>query len=302
MIEALRLQKFVPEPELNEKYGVFVISSEKLLPLNIISKNGQIVFYCPEISTWNSVRGNIKKQKINPLNFPLVECIPLMKMDEEAVTSGDYEKFKYSSYFTHLVKALNEIGSKILFDFVSNQNVYIAQFKLLLAILNTTRQVDVDTKIIQLDILMKVLHQNEYIIPLLPGAQFDNLHYNIYTGNKIVSKDGNKIVKFCDIFDTSFTTQLSLFNNVLINFHKYSCDCADTSFGKLLSQSSNTSHIEIVFVDDIEFMYIKHDEFKYMVGNDFMIETPFQSKCIVWFSYEFASVSIKINIEKMIIF
>jgi hypothetical protein len=304
LIESLRFLKFLPEPELGNKNGVSVISSEKLLPLNIISQDGQIVFSCPEISTWNSARGNIKKQKINPLNFPLVECIPLMKMDEKAVTSDDYEKIKYSSYFTKLVKVLNEIDAKILFDFVSNNNVYSAQFKLLFSILNATQPVDIDSGIIQLDILMKVLHQNEYIIPLLPGVQFDNLHYSINTGRKIISKDGNKIVKFCDIFDASFSTQLSMFNNVSSNFHKYSCDCADTSFGKLLSLLPNTSHVEITFIDDIEFMYIKHDDFQYMLGlgNDFMINTPLQFKCIVWFSCEFASVSIKIIIEKMIIF
>ncbi len=67
------------------------------------------------------------------------------------VTCSDYEKFKYSSFLTQMVRALNDVCSKILFDFVSNKNVYIAQFKLLISILNTTQQLDVDDKFVQLD-------------------------------------------------------------------------------------------------------------------------------------------------------
>jgi hypothetical protein len=302
LIESLNHQKFTPEPVLTEKNGIFVISAEKKLPPNIISTNGNVVFSCPEIPTWNSARGNIKKQKINPLNFPLIECVNLINNgDEDTVTGSDYEKFKYSSYLTQLVRALNDVGSKTLYDFVSNKNVYITQFKLLISILNATQQLDVDDKLVQLDILMKILHQNEYVIPLLPNAKFDNLCFTL--DNLILSKC-NKTVKFCDVFELSFKSNSSLFDTILTSFNKYLRECTvDTAAVKqLLSSRVLDTPIKIEFIDDIEYIIIKTHDFKYMCGNDLMIVSASHFKCIIWFSCGFFSQHITIIIEKMILF
>ncbi len=62
---------------------------------------------------------------------------------------------------------------------------------------------------------MKILHQNEYVILLLPNVKFDNLCFTL--DNLILSKC-NKTVKFYDVFEVSFKSNSSPFNAVLANF------------------------------------------------------------------------------------
>ncbi len=137
---------------------------------------------------------------------------------------------------------------------VSNRNVYIAQFKLLISILNTIQQLDVDDKLVQIDILMKILHQNEYVIPLLPNVKFDYLCFIL--DNLILSKC-NKTVKFCEVFEVSFKSNSSLFNTVLTSFDKYLRECTVdmAAMKQLLSSRVFDTSIKIEFIDDIEYIF-----------------------------------------------
>jgi hypothetical protein len=91
---------------------------------------------------------------------------------------------------------------------------------------------------------------------------------------------------------------------VLASFDKYLRECTvDTAAVKELlpSQVFDTS-IKIEFIDDIEYIFIKTRDLKYMCGNDFTIELVPHFKCIILFSCGFFSHHITMIIEKMILF
>jgi len=295
------------EPSISEKNGKWVVASEIVLPKLLMSPDQQTFFLCPVVQSYNCSRGDIKKQKINPTNFPLIESISFYDEAPETISQLGFEKIQYSSFYIDFVKSIKEIGYTNLFDFVSKSYVIEKQFYLFLNIVNNGPvplvSIDsVDEHLVHLNALTKVLHQQEYVVPLIPTATMTESKF-APTGEMLSSN--NKVIKFCDIFKISSLSKAGFFRNIINTFHLY-CNKEMTMTNQLLKNISRLTRVDQCSIDMdyfAEFFIINENKTYHGFKPDIpqLPDCLSNKKCLIYFSCTVFN-EIKLYVDKFVIF